>query len=435
MAYATGSPELKATGTVSCGFPTPRSPEIKGLKIAGTYRNDCPTIGADMFFILIVGVLAWGAYQFFKFNTNSGAETMRAYLYLDALLQGESKETAQSLVSGNLIDLDTEVMRHIVNEIRIVHGGKRLPLVAEAYRQGMVSKMPEWYQWSTSLCDPTLSVSAVYTIPLSMREKEPHWVRSFTVYFVLNKLMAEPQGTLPGSVLLPDELVNLMDGKVSDNFKLSLAAAQKLYMAFAYPDVSEYRADFLLNEIRQYLKSTMRHIVKPGVIRQIVRKKQGSPTGICMTERELDEFMLEFEVRQAQGSAIVHLVYGMSMMSLTEDEFQSRHGKSYGQFEAEIIAFDRGEITNTDSNAIILSRQIDAMEQDMFNPKLVGQIVTFDEFYSIFVAEIKRLGSMPEDKVHPVEMMEDEPFKQAFFDGVPPKELAQRIHARYQSLA
>lgn len=42
VAYATGSPELKATGPSNSGFPTPRSPRVRESSFAGAYRGRFP---------------------------------------------------------------------------------------------------------------------------------------------------------------------------------------------------------------------------------------------------------------------------------------------------------------------------------------------------------------------------------------------------------
>ncbi|WP_153515156.1 hypothetical protein [Agrobacterium sp. ICMP 6402] len=345
---------LKAVGTVSIRFSNSPITRDQGGLIAGTHRNDCPIVGAVMFLILILGALAWGAYQFFKYNTNSGAETLRAYIYLEALLRGDGRETAQSLVSGNMIDLDTEVMQHIVNEIRIVHAGRQLPLVAEAYRQGMSSRMPGWYRWSASQCDPTISVFAVYTSPLTMKEKEPDWVQSFVTYFVLGELKGEPEGEIPGTVLMPDNLVTLLEGDFPDYYKFSIPASLRNYMAFAFPATTQFRSDFLHTEIRDYLTKTLRLLGQPGTMRQMLQKQHTQISGSPMTETELDELTAGMKQRQAEGVDVVQMMYGMGLLSITEDEFRARHDKSYEQFEAEMVAFNnRPDRNDTDSEAII----------------------------------------------------------------------------------
>ncbi|WP_418136439.1 hypothetical protein [Agrobacterium sp. El2ro-1b] len=307
-----------------------------------------------MFVILILGALAWGAYQFFKYNTNSGAEALRAYIYLEALLRGDGSETAQSLASGNMIDLDTEVIQHIVSEIRVVHAGRQLPLIAEAYRRGMSSRMPGWYRWSASQCDPTTSVFAVYASPLTMQEKEPRWVQSFVRYFVIGELKGEPEAAIPGTVLMPDNLVALIEGNVPDYYQFSIPASLQRYMAFAFPATEQFRSDFLPSEIRDYLTKTIRHLGQPGIMRQMLQKQHVQTSGSPITETELDELTAVMKQRQAEGVDVVQMMYGMGLLSITEDEFRARHDKSYEQFEAEMIAFNNlPDWNDTDSEAVI----------------------------------------------------------------------------------
>lgn len=385
-----------------------------------------------MYIIVIAGLLAWGAYQFFKYNTNSGAETMRAYLYLEALLNGETKNAAQTLASANMTDLDAEVTHHIVKEIRPVHAGRQLPLVAEAYRQGMSSRMPRWYRWSASQCDATTSVFAVYTSPLTIKNKTPDWVRSFVTYFVLAELKSEQEAAIPGTVLMPDNFVTLIEGKVPDYYQYSVPSSLQRYMAYAFPTTKQFHSDFLTAEIRLYITKAVRHLGQPEVIRQILQRRHNTTGCSPMTETELDALTATMKERQAEGIDVVQMMYGMGLLVITEEEFQSRHGKSYDQFEADMIASNSGAIRNTDSCDKISSHNFDALDLDTFNPKLAGRIATFHEFYSIFIAELKRLSSMEQHRIHPVELMDDEPFKQAFFDDITPQELAQRFHDRYQ---
>lgn len=286
-----------------------------------------------MFAIIVIGLLGWAAYQFYKYSAASSAEVTRAYLFLNALLRGEDDEKARSIASVDVQNLEAGLLQRISDEIHAVHEGRQLPLVAEAYRRGMPSRMPTWYQRSVSLCDRTDSVFAVYGAPLALKEKQPRWVRSFVIYFVLDRLKAQPQGSVPGSTLIPEDFIELLEGTVSDSLALSITASLKPYMDFAFPDTTGYQSGYLAAEIRSYLADAMHRIMEPGVIRQAVQKSYHKLAGADMVESELDDFMRILETRQAEGSEVIRLVHGLAMTALTEDEFQSRHGMSFELFE------------------------------------------------------------------------------------------------------
>lgn len=301
-------------------------------------------------FLLIAG---WGVYQFFKFNTSSGVETTRAYVYLEALLNGETKEAAQGLASGDMMNLDTEVLRHILDEIRVVHGGRSLSMVAEAYRRGMTSRMSWWYQWSASQCDPSPSARMVYTIPLSMKERDekqhkermPEWVRSFTLQFVIKELEAAPSGPIPDAPLIPDDLLDLMEGTMPQHLQSSLPASLRLYMDYAYPEIRDYDTGLIPGDVKDYLTKAIRHVGQPGMVIETMQKLHVAASGSPMTDAELDELLTGMKQRQAEGVDVVQMMYGMGLLSITKEEFRARHGKSYDEFEAD-MAFGSNRVTD-----------------------------------------------------------------------------------------
>lgn len=210
--------------------------------------------------LFILMLLGWGGYKLFKLNTAAGAEALRAYIYLEMLLEGANEAQAAAIVSKDMIDLDTNVMRHIINEIATVHGGRSNSLIAEAYKHGMPRKMPSWYPWYVSRNGTSYSVEVIYMFPLMEREMHRRH-----------------------------------------------AAAQS-------------------------------------------RKTS--------------------------------------------------------------------------------ARKPEPMTQSVHAPNS-GEVATYEEFYKILVSESRRLAGRGEDAIHPVEMVEQDPFKRAFFDGISPRDLAQMWHDRY----
>jgi hypothetical protein len=129
---------------------------------------------------LLLCLAIGAAYKFYKANKikfmqlsiTVGAESLRAYIYLEALLKGVSKHEAQALTANSMMmDLDPSVMMQIMTEIQLVHNNKPAALVAEAYSRGMPSNLPKWYQYLVKSRPPTLSVAAIYSIPLTQMEE------------------------------------------------------------------------------------------------------------------------------------------------------------------------------------------------------------------------------------------------------------------------
>jgi hypothetical protein len=101
-----------------------------------------------------------------------GVEAVRAYIFLEALVQGHTSTEAAELVGGDITELDTNVLRQIVQDIRVIHGGRQLPLIGEAYRRGMSPLLPSWYRSFAYSALPTTSIETVYRVP--MTTTEPH---------------------------------------------------------------------------------------------------------------------------------------------------------------------------------------------------------------------------------------------------------------------
>lgn len=100
-----------------------------------------------------------------------GAETVRAFLYLRALMRDYPTEQANALSVSSLLTMNPGVLQGIIEEIQTVHG-KQMPLIAEAYRRGMQPMLPGWYQSIVVNAPSLASIDAVYSTPLSMRDRK-----------------------------------------------------------------------------------------------------------------------------------------------------------------------------------------------------------------------------------------------------------------------
>lgn len=122
-----------------------------------------------MITVIILAVLAWGVYKFFKINTGAGVEAVRAYYFLEALLDGKTSIDANRFAHMVMLSGNTEDIQRVHNEIREVHGGKQLPLIGEAYRRGMASMMPRWYHRFVFNAPSSHSIELIYVGPLTQK--------------------------------------------------------------------------------------------------------------------------------------------------------------------------------------------------------------------------------------------------------------------------
>ncbi|MET3855394.1 hypothetical protein [Rhizobium sp. OAE497] len=291
-----------------------------------------------MIFLVFAIIAGFAGYQFFKYTQNAHTEAVRAYLFLGALLRDKSREEAEQLVSGGVAG-DTESIHLIMHEIRAAHGDEHLPLIAEAYRWGMRSRMPMWYRWSTSQCDPSSSVLKLYRKPLSNQatcnrrtQRETHdWIRAFTIYFVLHQLR-KASSPIPDACEIPGDLRELMEGRLVRELAISLPATLQLYMEYAHPNVSKYDTHQFVADAAEYLTTAMRGVDGPGAFRDVLQKQHTKSGGYPITEAELDDLMSHILQRTTEGPEVIQLLYGMALTLQAEEDFQRTHGKTYEQF-------------------------------------------------------------------------------------------------------
>ena len=97
----------------------------------------------DFFWVLIIGA---GIYFLFKGNTNRGIETVRASIFLEGMRAHATVAEANYAASSDVINLPTEIIKDAMDHVRIEYGGKQLPMIADAYSQGMIPKLPFLYR-------------------------------------------------------------------------------------------------------------------------------------------------------------------------------------------------------------------------------------------------------------------------------------------------
>lgn len=116
--------------------------------------------------LIIIGLLAFAGYRLFRHTTRAGREAVRAYVYLETLKKGLSPEDANVMTDVLLCDIGSDVAINAMNmaklEYATVHRGKQLPMIGYAYRQGMRTIMPFWYQRMALSAPETLGIEVAY---------------------------------------------------------------------------------------------------------------------------------------------------------------------------------------------------------------------------------------------------------------------------------
>lgn len=116
--------------------------------------------------IIIIGLLAFAGYRFFRHTTRAGTEAVRAYVYLETLKKGVSSHEANILTDALLSNIGSDMAINAANmaklEYATVHQGKQLPMIGYAYRQGLRTIMPFWYQKMALAAPETLGIEVGY---------------------------------------------------------------------------------------------------------------------------------------------------------------------------------------------------------------------------------------------------------------------------------
>lgn len=116
--------------------------------------------------IVIIGLLAFAGYKFFRHTTRTGKEAVRAYVYLETLKKGVSPHEANIVTDALLRDIGSDMAVSAMNMSKLeyvtVHQGKQLPMIGYAYRQGLRTTMPFWYRKLAIAVPETLEIDVSY---------------------------------------------------------------------------------------------------------------------------------------------------------------------------------------------------------------------------------------------------------------------------------
>lgn len=144
------------------------SPITRGSKGHSRGRTATTALlyGGCILEIIIIGLLAFAGYKLIRHTTRAGKETVRAYVYLEALKISGSQQSANQDADTITRDIASDQMRNVAlmakHQLQTVHDGKQLPIIAYAYRRGMKSAMPAWYRNMALLAQQTAALDATY---------------------------------------------------------------------------------------------------------------------------------------------------------------------------------------------------------------------------------------------------------------------------------
>lgn len=96
--------------------------------------------------LVVVALVVWLGISFLKGNTKRGVETVRAHVFLGGLAAGASLSEANAASMYDVAGGPTEVIQSAMAHLNIEYGGKQSAMISDAYRKGMIPKLPFWYR-------------------------------------------------------------------------------------------------------------------------------------------------------------------------------------------------------------------------------------------------------------------------------------------------
>ena len=94
---------------------------------------------------LVLFAVGAAACYFFRNNTKRGLECVRAQVFLSGLHSGNSVSDANYAAGfGFMGQLPPEVIQSAVALSKAEYGGRKFPIIAEAYQRGMKPRLPLW---------------------------------------------------------------------------------------------------------------------------------------------------------------------------------------------------------------------------------------------------------------------------------------------------
>lgn len=96
--------------------------------------------------LLVLIVLGAAVFYFLKGIVQRGAETVRASIFLTGLESGGTVADANMVASMDAEHMPASMIHDAMDHVRLMYGGKQLPMIEEAYRKGMKPKLALWNQ-------------------------------------------------------------------------------------------------------------------------------------------------------------------------------------------------------------------------------------------------------------------------------------------------
>jgi len=287
----------------------------------------------DFFWVLIIGA---GIYFLFKGNTNRGIETVRASIFLEGMRAHATVAEANYAASSDVINLPTEIIKDAMDHVRSEYGGKQLPMIADAYSQGMIPNLPFLYRLVAGLRTDSLpmhhGVSTQEGVsPEMVNEQSQDWIPSFVLYFIASEFAHAPSGELPTKVR------ELIHAQPSSQTRQSLQAQLQLYLQHAHGrDRRQDDLGLAVAEAGFVLRAELQTLNSPLALKRFLRRLQEKDGNAPLSEYELEKKTADMAVKIRNNNDLAQNIRIKMLKESVENLFEDAHQGTIAEYMRDI---------------------------------------------------------------------------------------------------
>lgn len=290
--------------------------------------------------LLVLIVLGAAVFYFLKGNVRRGAETVRASVFLTGLESGSTVAEANLVASMDAEHMPASMIHNAMDHVRLVYGGKQLPMIAEAYRKGMKPKLALWNQVLINIFFPRDHESDSTPPSTELRtdavenDGNGNWVRPFALYYLASEFAKEVPGDMPRCVR------EFVSGNLSTATEQSLLVNLRNYLPFAY------RRDRASDDLRQAIQEArvlVRAELQTGnsrlALTRFLRRMHTDNGTMTISQDEFDSIVAETVDQIKQSDEASAKMRARILKDGIEEMFTIRHGKAFDAYEREMQGY------------------------------------------------------------------------------------------------
>ncbi|MCD2183591.1 hypothetical protein [Rhizobium sp. GN54] len=262
--------------------------------------------------LIVLALIGWGLYTFFKFNTKRGAETVRAHVFLGRIEAGEHAETANNAARLDVLNAPTSLILEAKARIAEQFDGKQGPMIAKSYGLGMTPQISPWLRTLAGLATPgSLSHNEV----VNGIDEKPEWVTGFISYYVASELTYSPHNSMPQTVR------SLVTGRLGAQEQQSLLVSLGNYLEHREKRPrSQHDAAIVVSSAQALLKEEVTKTrTRTGIeryVHEVLKEEAGAEPTFEQVRTQADELISMASEGVSNGNKLRDMILKHNMDTL-----------------------------------------------------------------------------------------------------------------------